>query len=196
MDKFEQEKLDVLKKLKECDKSKIGKIDEEIRELISLINKSSDFYTTSSCSGRIMLIELSEDKRKDKAEWLFFSHEKVSFSELMKNLKRYKSKKQLWFKQEPLILHICSRDLENAKEIISLAMQSGFKKASVIALSRRIIVEIRGTDYISTILGKNGKILVDESYLKELLNLANEKLEKNLEKKEKLFKEWRENFLA
>ncbi len=194
MEKFNREKLDVLKKLKECDKSKIGKVDPEINELIDFFNKSMDFYTTSSCSGRILLIELSEDNRKDKAEWLLASHEKVSFEDLIKNLKKYKSKKELWFKQEPLILHVCARSLKEGEKLMSLAIQSGFKKASIIALSRRIIIEIRGTDYISTIIGKNSKILVDENYLKELLKLANDKLEKNLEKKERFFSGLRKNF--
>jgi len=194
MDKFDREKLDVLKKLKECDKSKIGKVDPEIRDLIDFLNKSHDFYTTSSCSGRIMLIELSKDNRKDKAEWLFYSHERVSFSDIIKALRKYKSKKELWFKQEPLILHICSKNLGNAKKLISLAIQSGFKKASIIALSRRIIIEIRGTDYISTLVGKNGKILVDEKYLREVLSIANKKLESNLKKKDGLFKSIRKSF--
>lgn len=191
---FEQEKLDVLKKLKECDKSKIGKVDSEIKDLIDFFNKTKDFYTTSSCSGRILLIELSEDNRKDKANWLLAEHEEVSFNDLIKSLKKYKSKKELWFKQEPLILHVCARTLEKAEKLMSLSIQSGFKKASIIALSRRIIVEIRGTDYISALIGKNGKILVNDKYLKEILSIANEKLGNNLERKDFLFKSLRNQF--
>jgi tRNA wybutosine-synthesizing protein 3 len=194
MDRFDREKLDVLKKLKECDKSKIGQVDKEVKNLIDFLNKSKDFYTTSSCSGRILLIELSEDNRKDKAKWLFISHDRVSFRDLLKTLKKYKSKREFWFKQEPLILHVCARNLKEAEKLMTLAIYSGFKKASIIALSRRVIVEIRGTDYISCLIGKNKKILVDENYLKELLNLANKKLKRNLEKKERFFMNARKNF--
>jgi tRNA wybutosine-synthesizing protein 3 len=191
---FEKEKLDVLKKLKECDKSKIGKVDPEISGLINLINGFKDFYTTSSCSGRILLIELSKDNRKDRADWLLTSHSKVSFSDFKKILKKYKSKKELWFKQEPLILHICCKNLEKADKLMKVSLASGFKKVGIIALSRRIIVEIKGTDYISTLIGKNGKILVDESYLKELLSIANKKLDKNLEKNKQLLIVLKKNF--
>lgn len=194
MDKFDSDKKDVLKKLKEHDKSKIGEVDKPITELIDFINGLKDFYTTSSCSGRIMLIALDDEKRKDRADWLFFSHEKVFFKDLMKNLKKYKSKKELWFKQEPLILHICSRNLKEADKLMRLSLASGFKKVGIIALSRRVILEIKGTDYISTLIGKDGKILVGEDYLKEILKMANEKLENNLKKKDSLFSVVKKNF--
>ena len=52
---FEQQKKTVLSKL---DKSKKGSIDKGILKLVNTINKNSNYYTTSTCSGRIILLEL------------------------------------------------------------------------------------------------------------------------------------------
>ena len=42
--------------LSKIDKSKKNSIDKNIKSLINIINKSDDYYTTSSCSGRIVLL--------------------------------------------------------------------------------------------------------------------------------------------
>ena len=39
------------------DISKKGSIDDDIYHIVSLINVSSNYFTTSSCSGRIILVE-------------------------------------------------------------------------------------------------------------------------------------------
>ena len=69
------------------DKSKKGEIDKPILNLINKINKSKNYYTTSSCSGRIVLLakKLGE---KQGAKWLFCSHERVSFKEIKKALQK------------------------------------------------------------------------------------------------------------
>ncbi|MBW2966012.1 hypothetical protein KY342_02835, partial [Candidatus Woesearchaeota archaeon] len=50
---FENQKKTFLKKI---DKSKKGGIDKEIIPLVNKINNSRNYYTTSSCSGRIVLL--------------------------------------------------------------------------------------------------------------------------------------------
>lgn len=55
MDKhFDQWKKHCFSKV---DLSKKGSVDEEIYPVVSLLNDSSNFFTTSSCSGRIILID-------------------------------------------------------------------------------------------------------------------------------------------
>ena len=50
---FESEKRRVLEEKE--DASRKGSIDAPISELVEYINKQEDYYTTSSCSGRIIL---------------------------------------------------------------------------------------------------------------------------------------------
>ena len=48
---FDSTKKDILNKK---DKSNIGFIDGKISKLCNLINSKEDYFTTSSCSGRII----------------------------------------------------------------------------------------------------------------------------------------------
>lgn len=54
---FDREKREFLKK---TDLSKKGSIDSLIVDLISLINSSDNYYTTSSCSGRAIIVTQAE----------------------------------------------------------------------------------------------------------------------------------------
>lgn len=51
---FSQRKKQRLNKL---DLSKKGSVDEDIEHVVSLLNSFEEYFTTSSCSGRIILID-------------------------------------------------------------------------------------------------------------------------------------------
>lgn len=51
---FSQWKKQCVNKL---DLSKKGSVDEDIEHVVSLINSCEEFFTTSSCSGRVILID-------------------------------------------------------------------------------------------------------------------------------------------
>ena len=54
--------------------------DDRIGKLCELINKSVNYYTTSSCSGRVLILINDKEKRDDL--FLFVSHNLISFKEL------------------------------------------------------------------------------------------------------------------
>ncbi|MBI3035394.1 hypothetical protein HYY71_03655 [Candidatus Woesearchaeota archaeon] len=58
-DHFAKEKSDFLRKK---DKSKKGCIDRDIKEIVDIINSKKDYYATSSCAGRIVLLEMKSKK--------------------------------------------------------------------------------------------------------------------------------------
>ena len=66
---FEKRKQDVLLKK---DKSYRRKFDKKIKKLCGKINQMEDYYTTSSCSGRIVLIKDSD--KKESGLFLFVGH--------------------------------------------------------------------------------------------------------------------------
>ncbi|MBN1386480.1 hypothetical protein JW968_05915 [Candidatus Woesearchaeota archaeon] len=47
-------------------------MDEGILRLCTAINSDPDYYTTSSCAGRIVLLDRKEAKQESK--WLFKRH--------------------------------------------------------------------------------------------------------------------------
>jgi len=169
---FEKHKKDFLTKK---DKSKKGSVDKNVKKLVNLINSKRNYYTTSSCSGRVVLIK--KPGKKQDAKWLFVKHDKIKFDEIKKALKNI-LKEQLWFRQEPLIMHICCKTLDDAKRLLEKARKI-FKRAGIIAVNKKIIIEIIGTGFIDTIIVDKGKMLISDDYLKVLINEANKKIRKN-----------------
>lgn len=183
MNNFKQTKLNALAK---ADKSSKNSVDKKILGLCQKLNKSKDYYTTSSCAGRILLIQREE--RKMPGLFLFVTHGKAGFKELKRELAKLgrKSKKLIYFKQEPCILHIACQSLGAAQKLLEWAKLSGWKKLGIIAIRRRIVVEISSTEKIEMPIINKGKILVSDDFLKLLARDANSLLERSWEKIKRL----------
>eukprot|EP00033_Pygsuia_biforma_P001710 GCRY01001916.1.p1 GENE.GCRY01001916.1~~GCRY01001916.1.p1 ORF type:complete len:245 (-),score=30.11 GCRY01001916.1:837-1472(-) len=171
---FDREKEERLKLLYLPDKSPKGNVDVQVIPLLDLINSLHDYYSMSSCSGRISLSTTPENGTKG-LEWRFVSHDTITFSQLGPALQDIPSK-PLWFRQEGLILHICARNTAAALQLLHLAQNNGFKHAGIIAAKKRIVVEIIGQERMDIPISDAGQLLVSENYLERLVNLANEKL--------------------
>ena len=179
---FDLHKKNALSKL---DKSKIGGIDEKIIPLVNLINSKEDYYTTSSCAGRIVLLAITESARKNEAEWLLQSHSAITFQQAKEALKNIPENKEVWFKEESTIIHVDCRTLEGAISFLHKAKDIGFRRSGISSIKHKIILEILSTERIDTIIAKEGKILVTDEYLQILVDEANKKLLKTQEKIEK-----------
>jgi len=183
---FIQRKKSILKK---SDKSSIGGWDEKIKVLCDKINKSEDFYTTSSCSGRILL--MIEQEKKSPNLFIRVWHDKISFREFkeeLENLVKSKNKKSIKFKFEQPILHIACKNLEGASELLEKAKHLGFKRSGILTAGKNIILELNSTEKIEFPIVKKGKVLVDDKFLNLIVKMSNEKLEKGWKKIEKLKK--------
>ncbi len=82
-DKFSQTKKAVLSKQ---DKSSKGNWDEKISKLCEKINKKENCFTTSSCSGRIVL--MIDQEKKEEGLFKFVSHDLISFGELKNEVEK------------------------------------------------------------------------------------------------------------
>jgi tRNA wybutosine-synthesizing protein 3 len=167
------------------DKSNEGSWDKKINGLCRKINASKEYYTTSSCSGRINLVKGLPEKAEDV--FLFKSHEKINFKQFNRELKKIKYKGLIYFKQEPCILHVACLDLESAKKLLNKARDAGWMRSGLIS-DKKIILELISTEKLELPIINNGKLLVDENYLKLLVKEANKKLTRTWEKLKKLEK--------
>ncbi|MEA3329873.1 MAG: hypothetical protein U9Q06_03960 [Nanoarchaeota archaeon] len=160
--------------LRKSDKSIRQKWDKQILGLCNKLNQSPNYYTTSSCSGRVVLLIDSDEKQKD----LFIKvwHDKITFKQLKNQLKNISSDKLIYFKQDPCILHVCTNSLKNAQKIHDLAKESGWKRCGIIASKKRFIVELNATAKLEFPI-YNKKIMVDDNFLKFLIKETNKKLE-------------------
>ena len=124
---FEKEKKEFLAKK---DKSKKGSIDIKIKRLVDKINSLPDFYTTSSCSGRILLLTIPRSNKKNEVEYLFCSHKKIKYNEIKKILKSKKElKNDVWFTVQPVIIHVACNDIKITKKILNIARDIGFRRS-------------------------------------------------------------------
>lgn len=181
IDTFLQRKKSILSKL---DKSSIGKWDKKIISLCNKINKSENYYTTSSCAGRVVL--MIDQEKKESNLFLAVSHDLISFNWLKDNLNKIKNK-SVKFKCEPVILHVVCKDLQNASKLLEKAKKSGLKHSGINALGKNIILELNGSDKLEFPIIKN-KILVNDFFLKLIVKQSNEKLKKSWKNIEKLRK--------
>ena len=189
-DNFLQRKKDILKK---SDKSSIGGWDKKISHLCNKINKSKYFYTTSSCSGRIIL--MVEQEKKGEGLFLRVWHDKINFEELKESLNEISKKifknKIIKFKLEQPIIHVACKDLKSASEFLEKAKHIGFKRSGILTAGKNIILELNSTEKLEFPIIKGKKVLVDNEFLKLVVKLSNEKLERGwmkIKKLEKLIK--------
>uniref|UniRef100_A0A1A8MFP6 tRNA wybutosine-synthesizing protein 3 homolog n=2 Tax=Nothobranchius TaxID=28779 RepID=A0A1A8MFP6_9TELE len=183
---FRQWKTQCLNKL---DQSKKGSVDRDIEHVVSLLNSCEEFFTTSSCSGRTILIDGapdSSDIQKQNCAWLFVSHHKCTLDDLMSGLRRANGDAVLKF--EPAVLHVQCRRLEDAQLVHSVAVNSGFRNSGLtVGKMGKIISAVRSTHGLEVPLTHNGKLLVDHQYVHFLTHTANQKMEENLKRIDRFY---------
>jgi len=177
--KFQQQKGDAIKGLEEAKKR--GEADAEMFPAIDHINSLPDYYTTSSCTGRISLFH--DPGKKMGSGWIGKWHRKVSTQEVLACMKKLPSTGIVWFMHEPTILHVVARELDNASRLVDLARNHGYKKVGILSYKdERVLVEVCGTERIDAPVGDKGRILVDDGYIEYLVGLANRKFSKGQER--------------
>jgi len=179
---FEKEKQDCLSRI---DKSNKGSVDERMLSIITLINASPCYYTTSSCSGRILLVRRPASQKKCDVSFLFASHEEVTYEEIKRQF-RHPITDDLWFRQESFILHVCCRELKDAGLLLKLCSAAGLKHAGIISVERKIVVELISSEQFDTIIAREGRLFVSDEHLALLVAEANRKLRENWARLEKM----------
>ena len=186
---FQKEKKDFLIKK---DKSRKGNIDAKIKKLVNRINSLGEFFTTSSCSGRIMLFSLPKSNKKNEVQYLFNSHKKIKFNEtnnILNIIKNKKIKDDVWLRVGGAILHVASNNMDSARKLLNIARDIGFRRSGIISLGKnRVTMELVSTENIEAIVSKKGRLLIDEDYLRVLIKEGNAKLEKAWGKIGRLYK--------
>ncbi len=157
-----------------------GKVDGgDIIDLLLLINSIKGIYTTSSCSGRIGIIEEPALGAKPPlSRWLIKVHRPVEFEEAKEALKNAKEG-VIFLKSQPPIFHVVAEDLEKARKLHELGLASGFKYTTFKVISKRYLVEINATEYLTAPLGRDGRVLVDDGYLRFAVEIGNEMLRRS-----------------
>ncbi len=184
MPRFEKQKKSALNKLKASVHS--GDADAGILPLLEEINFKPNYYSTSSCAGRVSL--LSELGGKGVDRFLGKWHRKISVADVINSLKSKRG--SVWFRYESPILHVCARSLDDANKILFAARESGFKRSGIQSASEeRLMLELCSTEKIDAPVMCDGLLLVSEDYLRFLVEEANRKHDVSMKKISRLLNE-------
>jgi len=190
---FEKQKAKYLKAMASDakDRSKKGDVDIQIKPLLDAINAHPDYYTTSSCAGRIDLFVEPESLKKHEGEWRFVSHDVVRFKELEPSLDKFPAQ-TTWFRMEGAILHVCCRDMTAAEQFLRLCKETGWKHSGIMSSSSsttgRIIIESTTSERMDVPIAKDNELFVPLKFVEFLVKEANDKLLRTREKMNRLEK--------
>ena len=158
---------------------KEGKVDEMLIDFLTKMNEKNNFGTSSSCAGRIMLIDIPSDGKKNKTVRPAVWHREVNVEEFWKILENY-SGNELWFKQEPYILHIVCKDLNAAQQVLKIKGSRGLKRGGIFVITHdKVMIELEGTKKMEFPVKKENKILLTKESAEFMLQQANKKLTSN-----------------
>ena len=187
MDKFEHYKAKAMKGLADAKAKKL--VDEDAMPFVDEINEKDDYFTSSSCYGRIYLIDLPS-RKKNESLFIEKHHRPVTFTEMKRGLDEHDGK--IWFRQEAFILHISCRDVESARKALEAKTRAGIKRGGIFNIKDgRVQIEIEGTQKIDCPVKDGKKMLVSDEYFNYLIELANDKIENNIKDWERLRSEFR-----
>ncbi len=156
-----------------------GKVDPQMIRYCKFVAGTKDYFTSSCCSGRILLLDLPKGEDKLGSRFHRKWHRTVKFKELWEGLND-ESQGEVWFKQEPFILHLGCPDLDRAQKILEAMKKTGIKRGGIMyADEGKWMIELVGSQNISVPVKKGKKVLVEKKHLEYLLKRANEKLKKN-----------------
>ncbi|KAJ8038573.1 tRNA wybutosine-synthesizing protein 3-like [Holothuria leucospilota] len=175
-------------KLGSEDLSRKGSVDKPVVKLVEFINSLDQYFTTSSCSGRIVLFAEKNDcdigPQKKGCEWLLVSHDPVQLSQLVNSIKE--TKKTVVMKFEAFVLHVQCRSLKDAQLVHEAAVASGHRNSGItVGNSGKIISAVRSTHGLEVPLTEKGTNFASPEYLEFLAKTANAKLVENLHRIER-----------
>ena len=169
---FDNEKKTFLAKI---DRSKKGSIDQKAISIINAINQKNNYYTTSSCSGRVYFWQGTG--KKSDTKWINMSHDTINLDFF--NIE--KKQGTIWLRFEGFILHVACSNLESATKFLNLA-KTFFKKSSILSISNKIIIEVKSSEVIEMPFYHDGSSHIDN--YNWLMEEINQRFEKNWKKME------------
>jgi tRNA G37 N-methylase Trm5/tRNA(Phe) wybutosine-synthesizing methylase Tyw3 len=168
------------------DRSRAGRVDADVVPLVDTINALRDFYTTSSCAGRLILVQSApgDRARTYDVDWLAVTHDcavsaevhSETFWQALCSQSTSAIGVEVAFKMEAPIVTVCARDIHCAAALAHVCRIAGVKRSAVTSLHDKIIVSVADTRKIEMLVALDGRVLVDRAYFDTALRHALAKL--------------------
>lgn len=168
----------------------IGYIDRDLLPLIVLMNRDAEIYTTSSCSGRFVIMDAEFPWDREETSIVFKSHIPVEIDDLSFAFK-YTPYKRTWIVVSGPIIHFYSSSTRKVARILSTARRIGFKHSGIINASRNrgFFVELVTGVYLTQLIRSKDHIVFPMDNVRSLLETFNMALIEGKNRLQRLFLE-------
>ncbi|OLS23005.1 MAG: hypothetical protein HeimC3_27020 [Candidatus Heimdallarchaeota archaeon LC_3] len=191
---FETKKKLMLSKLNEA--LKLKAVDEDVIPFLNLINRHAEYFTTSTCSGRIVIIEVEKLGKKEGSIFLYKSHKYPDFNKLLKLILNYNFSNDAWLLVEPPLFHLGVKNLDYAKKMLNIGLSAGLRRSGIRSIAEDwIVVALWGSGHINLPLGNANKnfLAENELYISYLLTKVGEVFNYGRNQLDKLYDSLKEN---
>ncbi|MCD6323738.1 MAG: hypothetical protein J7L55_01345 [Desulfurococcales archaeon] len=162
----------------------IGYLDRDIMDVLLKLFESGDYFTQSSCSGRITAVDAAMPWEREDSTVIFKKHSPITVDEV-RDLLNKEVLRTLWLVVTGPIIHVNAKSMQAAMRILELGRRAGLKHSGIISSSRKgVIVELTSGVFLATPL-KTGKDVVIAS-VEKVVSLANKALVKGKERLNRL----------
>jgi tRNA wybutosine-synthesizing protein 3 len=158
-----------------------NEVDDDILPVLTRLNHHPEYYSLSSCSGRILLLQIPHLGDKRHAEFLGRWHHQITIQDITTATTKATTG-VLWLIGQPPILHVGTETLQAAETLIKAGNAAGFKNSAIRSLGKRIIIELASTERLDIPLGHDGTLYCSDPYLNLLVDLGNEIILRSKEK--------------
>jgi Uncharacterized conserved protein len=155
----------------------IGYLDPGVERYLEVFNKPTLLVTTSSCTGRITVVEGLWHWERGEARILYKTHDPVDVDTIAKHSWRAFTS-SVWLKVTGPIIHFKTPSLRCASKLLQYARSSGFKHSGLLSLNpvEGHTVEVMSSVQVIVPLRRDGVTLVDRGSLEGIVSTANEAL--------------------
>jgi len=157
------------------------KIDDKILPILTILNGMEGYYTSSSCAGRIVLLQIPRIGDKQGAVFLGIWHRIISPGEIT-TAAANATQGLLWLLAQAPILHIGAQTPQLADTLVKTAVSCGFKNSAMKSTGKKIVIELSSTERLDAPIGRDGRLFCEKEYLHLLTEIANEVIERSQQK--------------
>jgi len=177
---FEHRKAYMLQKLSDAlDKNEV---DRDIIVHLGLLNRLSFCFTTSSCSGRIALIDAPLIGPKYESKKVHRWHDIVKPEDVWNKITEYTPSHILWLKFDSFIISFSVCSIRWAMFFIKLARYMNLKDSGIRSINPKagyINMDFMSTEKISVPVKTSTSILLDKDSMVHIIKIANFLMRKN-----------------
>ena len=151
----------------------IGYLDPGIEEVLEKIFRIRNAFPTSSCSGRIYVVDAVYPWMRRGSHVVFKKHAEITEEEML-SITKMPTINSLWLIVSGPIIHVNSFDSGTALKILRVAREAGFKHSGVLSKSRRgYLVEVISGVRLDLLIKRGDMLLINVNNISVFLETIN-----------------------